>query len=184
MARGAEDLAMANAIYNGIRLAHDQLKREVLSCVLQIRSTRFSSTITKYYVFPKVVRLATSLVCSMTRDLHGIPLMKLAGRARPHPHASLTILPLGGDTHVLFSYHRSYRDYFKRFFDQFDGGTDEERQVWLTKLLLCAYENVVFSPSFIESLDPRDRQLMEAWMMHQYEMPLPMPYVPNFNYFE
>lgn len=110
--------------------------------------------------------------------------MNTIGRSRPYPHVSITILPLGEDTHVLFSYPGNHRRYCNHFFEQYEAGGDEERQVWLTKLLLNSYENVAFSPDYVDGLGAHNRQLIEGWIRHLYENELPMPYIPNFNFFE
>jgi len=173
---------IVNAMFNGFRLAHDELKREFLSCMLQLRFSRFHPTVIHYFSFPKVVGLACSAMCSVLYDIHGTPLINRS-RWRPYPSVSVTVFPMNARTHVLVTHHRKLSARLKPFFEQFEGGTDEERQTWLTKLLLWSYENVVFAPQFVDALGSLTIDLVEGWMTHLFERALPMPYVPNFNYF-
>jgi hypothetical protein len=182
--RNDRGLLLAQGMLRGLRLAHDELRREFLSCTLQLHFNRFDPTIAHYYSFPKIVRLATSLNCSLLFDIHGTPVVNLSGRVRPYPHLSLTIFPLHATTHVLICYHRRYRPYFAAFFQQFEAGSTEQQQIWLSKMLLGAYENIVFNPDYVDAMSPDYRDLIEGWMTHLYAKELPMPYIPNLNLFE
>jgi hypothetical protein len=167
----------------GIQIAHLSVRRELESCLLQLKLKDYSPTCTHYLLFPHSSSIAASTTCSIILNLDGSPLYN-PDRIRPFDSISLTIFPHKQSTHIVISYHKRYSKRLSPFIDQMLKATVEQQKIWISKLILSSFENVVFNPRFIEGMQLDDKIVIESWVNHIHEVEiLPFPYIPNINLF-
>ncbi len=132
----------------------------------QLRNKKYHMTTTHHFKLNLHSAVAIASGISPLWDLEGVSLYggPMPGIEQRMAHMSFTLFAKNNETHILFSFLKKDKSIFEPLMVQFDGLLNNQQVLAkkITEFSLENCENIVFSPAFIDSLTPEQKEELES----------------------
>jgi hypothetical protein len=162
----------------GTKTSLKRVERTFWSLYTQCENRQYHLSRSRTYEFPGARNIAASTLLSPQFDIHG----NRIGSLMPGSdvlQVYLTIVPTPTTTWVVFLFHKRHEQRLAQFFSPFESMDSETLGKWFSLIALVHCENVAFSPSYVETMPPAEKDyaisvykqtMMERQDYHSYEL--------------
>ncbi|WP_287021514.1 hypothetical protein [Cohnella sp.] len=96
----------------------------------------------------------------------------------------LNIYPVEGKSNIIITHHINDDDIYSGYFDQLNALDEETLTRYLNYIIIYSTENVFFSPTFIESLSPTQKESLESSFISSINVLKAIELLEKDNYFK
>lgn len=158
-------------------------RRMLLSLLNQIEKRKFHLSRACVFRFRSPPLIAAASLFPIQFYLDGSPLVN-----DPYmddlPEVALNVLPSGGESLVVFLWHKRFDKSFAPFFEPVVALSVEEKQILISKMLFMHCENFAMSPSLVDSWGREARDALIGLFMRTAYQDVPYARVVDFNLFQ
>ncbi len=166
----------------GTKVSRARIRRIFRSLMTQLKNEKYHLTITVDFHFPGVSNCAVASGFAPEFDLTGRQLNTL----ELHTGVSdvvLNVLPIGGQTWFLFTFHRKHSQQLSPLFRQFYELNQNHLAIALGQMVIMHCENVVLAPHFVERLDDNERLELTSLFGQTMQAAIPYNMAPQVQLF-